>query len=501
MGNPRGFITIERIDNNYRPVQERIHDYQEIELQLPDDQRRQQAERCMDCGVPFCHWQCPVGSLIPEWQEKLRQGDWRAAYEILQKTNNFPEFTGRICPAPCESSCVVAINDDAVTIRANELAVVERAFQEGYVQAQPPRYRSGQTVAVIGSGPAGLACADSLNQAGYTVTLFEAADEVGGYLRYGVPDFKLDKAVIDRRVKLMLEEGLIIKTGVRAGEDLPAHQLSADFDAVCITIGARKTRDLAVPGRDLDGVHFAMEYLELQNRVVRGEHIPDEARIVATGKHVIVIGGGDTGSDCVGTANRHGAASITQIELLPAPPAERPAHEPWPVWPRLYKTSTSHQEGCERLFNIKTTQFTGEAGRVQKLHAVEVAWHKDEDGRWQMSDVPGSAFELDADLVLLAMGFEHIVQDGLVQDLGVDLNPRGNIAVDERYMSSVAGIFAAGDSTRGASLVVWAIAEGRDAAAQIDAYLRQKRADAPPIKRPEAAVNKPSRNGHSSATA
>lgn len=474
MGDPRGFIKIDRIENRYRPVEERIQDYHEVETQLPEDIRRYQAARCMDCGVPFCHWGCPVGSLIPEWQDKLYQGDWKAAYEILQKTNNFPEFTGRLCPGLCEGACVLDINDDPVTIRANEFAVIERAFEAGYVQPNPPKVRTGKRVAVIGSGPAGLACADSLNKIGHTVMLFEAADAVGGYLRYGVPDFKMEKRFIDRRVTIMQQEGLEIRTGVRVGKDIPAERLLRDFDAVCIAIGARKPRDLPVPGRELNGVYFAMEYLEQQNRVLRGDAIPAADRITAEGKHVVVIGGGDTGSDCVGTANRQGARSVTQIELLPSLPNKRAEHEPWPIYPRLYKSSSSHEEGCERMFNIQTTSFaSGKKGqRVRKLSAVQVEWNKDGNGRFQMTEVPGSEFELKADLVLLAMGFVHVEQDGLLADLGIDLNNRGNIAVDEQYRTSVDGVFAAGDAHRGASLVVYAIQHGIEAAEAIDAYLK-----------------------------
>ncbi len=475
MTDPRGFIKFERIDNRYRPVRERVTDFEEVETQLPQDMRRFQAARCMDCGVPFCHWGCPVGSLIPEWQDKLHQGDWKAAWDILQKTNNFPEFTGRLCPAPCESSCVLGINDDPVTIRENELAIIENAFAQGYVQAQPPKQRTGKKVAVIGSGPAGMACADTLNKIGHTVVLYEAADKIGGFLRYGVPDFKLDKQVIDRRVNLMLEEGLIIETGVTVGRDVPADTLLSDFDAVCITIGARAARDLPIPGRaDLDGIHQAVDYLEQQNRAVSGQEIPPDDRITAEGKHVVVIGGGDTGSDCIGTANRQGAKSVTQIEILPAAPHSRAPNEPWPLWPKLYKVSSSHEEGCTRLFNILSKEFVGgkKSRRVKKIRAASVDWDHQTNGRREMVEVPGSEFELKADLVLLAMGFVHVTQEGLVYDLGLELDKRGNIAISQDYMTSVDGVFAAGDSQRGASLVVWAIQEGRQAAKAIDAYVR-----------------------------
>jgi glutamate synthase (NADPH/NADH) small chain len=474
MVDPRGFLKVTRKDNSYRPIEERVCDFDEIEQQLPDETRQLQASRCMDCGVPFCHWGCPVGSLIPEWQDKLHQGDWKRAFEILQKTNNFPEFTGRLCPAPCESSCVLGINDKPVSIRQNELAVIERAFVEGYIKPRPPAFRTGKKVAVIGSGPAGLACADSLNRAGHTVVLFEAADQVGGYLRYGVPDFKLDKRVIDRRVDIMLEEGLIIQTGVRVGVDLSVDELTRDFDAICLTMGARKPRDLSVSGRDLEGIHFAMEFLEQQNRIVHGEMISPDDRITAEGKHVIVLGGGDTGSDCVGTANRQGAKSVTQIELLPAPPDTRSPNEPWPLYARVYKTSSSQEEGCERLFNIQTKEFKSDKSgrRVQKLFAVQVEWGKSNNGKTDMIEVPGSEFELNADLVLLALGFVHVEHEGLVHDLGIELSSRGNITVDHQYRTNVDGIFAAGDSSRGASLVVWAIQEGQMAAKAINAYLQ-----------------------------
>jgi glutamate synthase (NADPH/NADH) small chain len=474
MADPRGFIKVERIENRYRPLDERVQDYLEVEAQLPQDMRKFQAARCMDCGVPFCHWGCPVGSLIPEWQDRLHVGDWQAAYEILQKTNNFPEFTGRLCPAPCESACVLGINDDPVTIRENELAVIDNAWAAGLVKAHPPAHRTGKRVAVVGSGPAGLAAADSLNKWGHSVVLFEAADKVGGYLRYGVPDFKMEKHVIDRRVALMLEEGLVIRTGVRVGQDFPADQLLADFDAVCIAIGARHPRDLPVPGRELVGIHLATDYLEQQNRVVAGAIVPDDDRITAAGKHVVVLGGGDTGSDCVGTANRQGARSVTQVELLSVPPVARPDDQPWPLFPRVFRTSSSHKEGCVRLFDISTKEFIGgkKGRRVKRLRAVRVEWGKSNNGRQEMREVPDSEFELKADLVLLALGFVHVEQAGLVGDLGLELTSRGNIAVDERSMTSVEGVFSAGDAQRGASLVVWAISEGRRAAEAIDAYLK-----------------------------
>ncbi len=475
MADPKGFLKIERIENRYRPVAERLRDYHEVEAQLPPDMRQYQAARCMDCGVPFCHWACPVGSLIPEWQEKTRVGDWQGAYEILQKTNNFPEFTGRLCPAPCEYGCVLGINDDPVTIRENELSVIDRAFHEGWVTPRPPKVRTGKRVAVIGSGPAGMACADSLNKLGHSVVLFEAADRVGGYLRYGVPDFKLEKHVIDRRVDLMRAEGVIIKTGVRVGADISARRIMDEFDAVCVAIGARTPRDLTIPGRQLDGIHFALDYLEQQNRFVAGDVIPPDARINAEGKHVIVLGGGDTGSDCIGTANRQGALSVTQIELFPEFPRERPASHPWPMFPRMFKTSSSHEEGCERLFSVDTKEFiAGKKGkRIKRIRAVRLDWMKSSsNGRVEMVEVPGSEFELKADLVLLSLGFVHVEHQGLVYEMGIELDERKNIKVDDRLMTTVEGVFSAGDSDRGASLVVWAIAEGRKAAEGIHAFLQ-----------------------------
>lgn len=470
MVNPSGFIEVSRIENRYRQVKERIRDFDEIEVMLAEDDRRLQAARCMDCGIPFCHWACPVENIMPEWQAKIAEGDWRAAYDILQATNNFPEFTGRVCPAPCEASCVLSINDEPVTIRANELAVIERAFQEGYVHPNPPEVRTGKKIAVIGSGPAGLACADILNKKGHTVVLYEREDAVGGYLRYGIPDFKLDKRVIDRRVDLLVEEGLIIKTGVAVGKDMSLAELREEFDAICLTIGARHPRDLSIPGRDFNGIHFAVDFLRQNNKAVRGDQFPAEEWINAKDKHVVVIGGGDTGADCVGTSNRQGAKSITQLEILPEPPVKRPPHQPWPLWPTVYRMSTSHKEGCVRRFSVATKEFESVNGQVSGLQCVEVEWTQ-ENGRYSMSEVEGTNFQLEADLILLAMGFVHPQLEGLVSDTGADLTDRRNLAVDSEYMTTVDGVFAAGDSSRGASLVVWAIFEGRKAAESIHAYV------------------------------
>ncbi|HOO71069.1 MAG TPA: glutamate synthase subunit beta [Spirochaetota bacterium] len=473
MGDPQGFLKLKRKESGYRPVEERINDYSEVERQLPEEERKLQASRCMDCGVPFCHWGCPVGNIMPEWQDMIFRGRWEEAYHTLQETNNFPEFTGRVCPAPCEAGCVLSINDNAVTIRQNELSVIEKAFQLGLVKPRPPRERTGKKVAVIGSGPAGLACADMLNRAGHSVTLYEKEDSVGGYLRFGIPDFKLDKSIIDRRLDILREEGLVIKTGVEAGKDISGKKLLKENDALCLTIGARKTRNLDIEGRDLKGIHFAMEYLAQQNRIVRGDSIPDDELIKALNKNVLVIGGGDTGSDCVGTANRQGAQRITQIEIMAQPPKQRTDNEPWPLWPRLYKTSSSHEEGCTRLWNVLAKKFIGEDGMVKKLLAARVEWTDNGKGGLAMTEVPGSEFELEADLVLIAMGFEHVIHEGLVAELGLSLDARGNIALDEALMSSAEKVFAAGDSHRGASLVVWAIHEGRKAAEAINKYLME----------------------------
>lgn len=470
MVNPRGFIEVSRIEGGYRRAEERVRDYDEIELMLPDDSRRLQASRCMDCGIPFCHWACPVENIMPEWQAKIAEDDWKGAYEILQSTNNFPEFTGRVCPAPCETACVLGINDDPVTIRENELSVIERAFQEGYVQPNPPEVRTNKTIAVIGSGPAGLACADILNKKGHNVVLYERDAEVGGYLRYGIPDFKLNKKVIDRRVDILVEEGLIIKTGVEIGKDVSLTDLREQFDAICLTIGARHPRDLHIEGRDLDGIHFATDFLKQQNEMVSINQISAQNLISAKDKHVVVIGGGDTGSDCVGTSNRQQAKSITQLEILPEPPINRPAHQPWPLWPTVYRMSSSHKEGCVRKFCISTTEFDGVDGRVSGLQCVEVEWIM-ENGRYSMHEVEGTNFTLEADLVLLAMGFVHPVLEGLISDSGAELTKRHNLAIDSEYMTTVDGVFAAGDSSRGASLVVWAIFEGRKAAESIHTYL------------------------------
>jgi len=428
----------------------------------------------MECGVPFCHWACPVANVMPEWQDAIYKGNWQQAFDILQSTNNFPEFTGRVCPALCEAGCVLSLDDASVTIRQNELAVIEKAFESGYVKPQPPKTRSGKKVAVVGSGPAGLAAADSLNKLGHQVTLLEAEDEVGGYLRFGIPDFKLDKKIIDRRLDLMVKEGLEIKTGATVGKDIEIKQLQKDFDAVCLAIGAREPRDLKIEGRELKGVHFALDYLVQQNKIVRGDKLSEEEMIRAYGKNVLVIGGGDTGSDCVGTANRQGAKSVSQIEIMPRPSEHRDESMPWPLFPKLLKSSSSHQEGCERAWNISTKKFVSDdQGNVIAVEVVKVEWDQDESGRWQMSEIADSAFDIKAELVLLAMGFVHPVHKGIIESLQLETDNRGNISVDENMMTSNPGVFAAGDAQRGASLVVWGIKDGRDVAEAIDGYLKK----------------------------
>ena len=471
MGDSRGFLKIKREEGGYRPVNERINDYSEVEQQLPENARRLQASRCMDCGVPFCNWACPVANIMPEWQDLLFKGDWKSAYDILAETNNFPEFTGRVCPAPCEASCVLSINDDSVTIRQNELSVIEKAFSEGYVRANPPEKRTEKKVAVVGSGPAGLACADMLNRAGHTVTVIESADNVGGYLRYGIPDFKLDKRIIDRRVDLLKEEGIFFRTHSVAGKSITTDSLLGEYDAICLAIGARKARDVMIDGREFMGIHMAMDFLVQLNHIVRGDHIHEEDLMKALNKNVLVIGGGDTGSDCVGSANRQGAKKVTQIEMMPVPSKKRSDMEPWPLWPRILKTSSSHEEGCERMWEVMPKRFIGGSGWVKKVQCIRVRWELDANGSMTMREIPGTEFEIDADMVIIAAGFQHIEKDGIVKELGLDLTSAGNIAVDDNMMTSRKGIFAAGDASRGASLVVWAIHEGRKAAGGINTYL------------------------------
>ncbi len=473
MGDPRGFITVPRITAGYRPAKERIYDFGEVEQTLNEKDRKLQASRCMDCGIPFCHWACPVESKIPEWQDSLYRGNKEEAYYILHSTNSFPEITGRVCPAPCEHSCVLAIHEEPVTIRENECATVELAFEAGIVKPNPPKVRTTKKVAVIGSGPAGLSAADLLNKAGHRVTVFEKNDAVGGLLRYGIPDFKLNKRVIDRRLELFIDEGITFKTNTTVGEDITKDDLLKTFDAVLLAVGAENPRNLPVEGRDLQGVHFAMEFLTQQNQLVAGKPIPENERISAKGKHVLVIGGGDTGSDCVGTSNRQQAKSVTQIEILPKPPEKRTDSNPWPYWANVLRTSSSHEEGCHRRWAISTKRFIGENGKLKQAEVVQVEWNKDEKGAWALNEVPGTNEIIDVDLALLAMGFTQPVHNGLLDHLGVEYDQRGNVKVDEFKQTNVKGVFAAGDSEKGASLVVHAIQAGKIAAWKIDQYLKE----------------------------
>jgi glutamate synthase (NADPH/NADH) small chain len=471
MGKITGFIEIARKKHPMRPVGERIHDWREVYLEYPEQALKDQAARCMDCGIPFCHNGCPLGNLIPDWNDLVYRDRWHAAIDRLHATNNFPEFTGRLCPAPCEGACVLGINNDPVTIKAVEVSIIDRAFDEGWVVAQPPSVRTGKRVAVVGSGPAGLAAAAQLNRAGHWVTVFERADRLGGLLRYGIPEFKLEKRFLDRRLALMTEEGVMFRTGVNIGSDVPAAQLRSEFDAMVLAGGATRPRDLPVPGRELGGIHFAMEYLTLQNRRCEGDTIADSKFITAKGKHVIIIGGGDTGADCLGTAHRQGAKDIHLLELLSRPPEARASSHPWPLWPNIFRVSSAHEEGGERLYSIATTRFSGdERGRVTTLHGHNVEM-VNANGRLEFKPVAGSEFELKADLVLLAMGFLGAEQDGMLAQLGVKVTERGNVARDQRWMTNVPGIFAAGDMQRGQSLIVWAIAEGRSCARGVDRYL------------------------------
>ena len=474
MGKPTGFKETDRKPPQRLPVVERTGNYREFYNSWTEQEARDQGARCMNCAVPFCHMGCPLGNLIPDWNDLVYRGRWQDALEALHATNNFPEFTGRICPAPCEASCVLAINQDPVTIEYIEKAISDRGWKEGWIVPRPPAVRTGKKVAIVGSGPAGLAAAQQLNRAGHTVTVYERDERIGGLLRLGIPDFKLEKHVVERRIDQMAQEGVEFVTRVYVGKSMPSKELISNFDATCMTGGSTVPRDLEVPGRDLDGIHFAMDYLTQQNRLVAGDQVPPEERINASGKRVVILGGGDTGADCLGTAHRQGAEVVRQFEILPEPPMARPADNPWPEWPKVLMTSAAHEEGGIRDYNMLTKRFSGNDS-VQKLHGVGLEWGPpDDSGRPAMMEVPGSEFEIETELVLLAMGFLHPEPRGMLADLEVELDARGNVATDENKMTSVPGVFAAGDMARGQSLVVWALAEGREAARGIDQYLMGK---------------------------
>ena len=473
MGKITGFIEIERRDRPYVPVPERIKFYKEFIRALPEEEMGKQAARCMDCGIPFCQSGCPVNNIIPDWNDLVYHGGWREALAVLHSTNNFPEFTGRVCPAPCEAACVLNINDNAVAIKSIEQAIVDRGYAEGWVVPQIPHHKTGKKVAVVGSGPAGMACAQQLARAGHDVTLFEKNDRIGGLLRYGIPDFKMEKHLIDRRVEQMTLEGVTFRPNAHIGVTVAVKELLGQFDAIALTGGSEKPRDLPVPGRELDGIHFAMDFLPLQNKRVAGDKVDNP--LVAKGKHVVVIGGGDTGSDCIGTSIRQGAASVVNFELMPQPPEQENKPLTWPYWPLKMRTSSSHEEGAERDFAVATKHFDGKGGKVESLTACHVEWVKDEKGGMKMQEVPGTEFTIPAQLVLLAMGYVHPVHEGLIEQLGVAKDARGNVKASTDgpgcYATSVAKVFAAGDMRRGQSLVVWAIREGRQCAREVDAFL------------------------------
>ena len=482
MGAIKGFMEFEREGPPGRPVDDRLKDQKECYAPFPEEKFKEQGARCMDCGVPFCQSEsgCPLGNLIPDWNDMVYRGRYNEAVELLIKTNNFPEFTGRVCPAPCEGACVLGITEPAVTICNIEEMIAEKGFEEGFIKAKPPQSRTGKNIAVVGSGPAGLACAAQLNSVGHEVTVFEKDDRIGGLLMYGIPHFKLDKEIVKRRITLMQEEGIIFKTGVNIGVDKPAKELKEEYDAVVLCGGSQKPRDLLVEGRNLDGIHYAMEFLPQQNKRNEGDVIPNDIFITAKDKNVLIIGGGDTGSDCVGTSLRQGAKSLVQFELLPEPPRSRTDNNPWPQWPKVFRISSSHEEanmreGKEKIteYCVATKKFTGKNGKVTKIHGIKLAFGDPDPktGRALMNEVPGSEFEMNVELVLLAMGFVHPIHEGMIQELDLKLDARQNVYCDENKMTSEEGVFVAGDMTRGQSLVVWAIAEGREAARSVDEFL------------------------------
>lgn len=472
MGKSTGFTEFLRQVPTRIPVKDRLKNYQEIYLPWSEELSKNQGARCMNCGIPFCHSGCPLGNLIPDWNDLVYRGEWKEALDALHSTNNFPEFTGRICPAPCEAACTLNINNDPVTIEYIEKAIADKGWDEGWITPHPPTWRSGKSVAVVGSGPAGMAAAAQLNHAGHLVTLYERSEVIGGLLRLGIPDFKLEKNVVQRRVDQMAAEGVTFVTNAHIGQNVPVAELKGKFDAIVLTGGSTVPRDLDVPGRELEGIHPAMDYLTMQNRINTGTEFPESERITAEGKHVIILGGGDTGADCLGTAHRQGALSVHQFELLPEPPVERNDNNPWPQWPQILRSSSAHEEGGVRDYNIQTKSFTGVDGQVAKLHGIRLEWGPpDETGRPSMKELEGTDFEIEADLVLFALGFLHPEKNGMLDDFGVELDGRGNVSTNTDRMTSVPGVFAAGDMHRGQSLVVWALAEGRQAAHGVDKYL------------------------------
>ncbi len=476
MGKPTGFIEIPRVERGYKPIEERLKHFKEFVVNFNDEEVSRQGARCMDCGIPYCHTGCPVDNEIPDWNDLVYNGQWQAALDQLHSTNNFPEFTGRICPAPCQESCTLNITNEPVTIKTIEQAIIEKGWENNWVSPRIAKHKTGKRVAIVGSGPAGLACAQQLARAGHQVDVYEKQPRIGGLLRYGIPDFKLEKNVIDRRMGQMRREGVHFHTNTHVGVDLPIWKLWRKFDAIVLAGGAEKARDLPIPGRDLNGVHFAMDFLRRNTAWVQGDDDAAEQLISAQGKHVLVIGGGDTGSDCIGTSGRHSTASITQIEIMPQPPEQEDKGLVWPDWPNKMRTSSSQEEGCERMWSVLTKRFIGDKkGNLTHVECVKVDWQQDDKGAWQMSEVEGSKFEIKADLVTLAMGFVHPVQQGMLKELDVQFDGRGNVDASTEgelaYHSSVEGVFATGDTRRGQSLVVWAIREGRQAARSVDVYL------------------------------
>jgi glutamate synthase (NADPH/NADH) small chain len=472
MGKPTGFLEYERLERSYTPAADRVQHYNEFVIPLDENNVKQQGARCMDCGIPFCHQGCPVNNIIPDWNDLVYQGNWQQALQVLHSTNNFPEFTGRICPAPCEEACTLNLDDTPVTIKTIECSIIDKGWEQGWIKPQIPAHKTGKRVAVVGSGPAGMACAQQLARAGHDVALLEKNDRVGGLLRYGIPDFKMEKHIIDRRMAQMKAEGVTFHTETHVGVNIAAQDLLDKYDAVALTGGSEHSRDLEVPGRDLDGVHFAMTFLPQQNKRNAGDTIPADVSLSARGKHVIVIGGGDTGSDCIGTSFRQGALSVTQLEILPKPPEKENKGLIWPDWPNKLRTSSSQDEGAVRDWSVATKSIEGTDGKVTAINCIRLDWQQDDNGQWKMEEIPGSEFQLKADLVLLAMGFTHPVHEGMLKELSVELDPRGNVQADtEQYQTSIDKVFTAGDMRRGQSLVVWAIREGRQCARAVDEYL------------------------------